>query len=163
MSEDSWVWAGRELDRICGVIKKNMDRYGTDFPSACATNGRYRIKKNDDWTNGFWTGMLWMAYLYTGDGSYKELAMKNVESFGERLKEHFVLDHHDIGFLYSPSAAAAWRVTGDDRLKDMITDAADVLAGRFQERGGFIQAWGKMGAEKEYRLIIDSLLSLIHI
>ena len=27
MSEDSWVWAGRELDRICGVIKKNMDRY----------------------------------------------------------------------------------------------------------------------------------------
>lgn len=97
MSEDSWVWAGRELDRICGVIKKNMDRYGTDFPSACATNGRYRIKKNDDWTNGFWTGMLWMAYLYTGDGSYKELAMKNVESFGERLKEHFVLDHHDIG------------------------------------------------------------------
>ncbi len=160
MSEDSWVWAGRELDRICGVIKKNMDRYGTDFPSACATNGRYRIKKNDDWTNGFWTGMLWMAYLYTGDGSYKELAMKNVESFGERLKEHFVLDHHDIGFLYSPSAAAAWRVTGDDRLKDMITDAADVLAGRFQERGGFIQAWGKMGAEKEYRLIIDSLLNL---
>ena len=71
-----------------------------------------------------------------------------------------MLDHHDIGFLYSPSAAAAWRVTGDDRLKDMITDAADVLAGRFQERGGFIQAWGKMGAEKEYRLIIDSLLNL---
>ncbi|MFR2691633.1 MAG: hypothetical protein ACLTBV_11375 [Enterocloster bolteae] len=29
MSEDSWVWAGRELDRICGVIKKNMDRHGT--------------------------------------------------------------------------------------------------------------------------------------
>ena len=63
MSEDSCVWAGRELDRICGVIKKNMDRYGTDFPSACATNGRYRIKKNDDWTNGFWTGMLWMQLL----------------------------------------------------------------------------------------------------
>ncbi|MFR2691632.1 MAG: hypothetical protein ACLTBV_11370 [Enterocloster bolteae] len=54
-----------------------------------------------------------MAYLYTGDGSYKELAMKTVESFGERLKEHFVLDHHDIGFLYSPSAAAAW--SGDRR------------------------------------------------
>ncbi|MFR2691631.1 MAG: hypothetical protein ACLTBV_11365 [Enterocloster bolteae] len=51
-------------------------------------------------------------------------------------------------------------MTGDDLLKDMITDAADVLAGRFQERGGFIQAWGKMGAEKEYRLIIDSLLNL---
>ena len=32
MSEESCVWAGRELDRICGVIKKNMDRYGTDFP-----------------------------------------------------------------------------------------------------------------------------------
>lgn len=160
MSLDSYTWAEKELDRICGVLKRNMVRYGTDFPSACAANGRYRIKKNDDWTNGFWTGMLWMAYLHTGDGCYKDLAMENVRSFGRRLKEHYVLDHHDIGFLYSPSVAAAWKVTGCRELEAMIAGAADVLAGRFQEKGGFIQAWGKMGEEKEYRLIIDSLLNL---
>ena len=30
-----------------------MERFGYDFPSACATDGKYRIKGNDDWTNGF--------------------------------------------------------------------------------------------------------------
>lgn len=160
MIEEKYLWAAAELNRICGVLRRNMERYGTDFPSACATGGRYRIKKNDDWTNGFWTGMLWMAYLHTGDQSFEELALKNVDSFKERLDAHYVLDHHDIGFLYSPSAGAAWTVTGDRRYRDLIVRAADVLAARFQERGGFIQAWGRAGDEKEYRLIIDSLLNL---
>ena len=88
MAGESSMWAARELDRICCVLKRNMVRYGTDFPSACATGGRYRIKKNDDWTNGFWTGMLWMAYLYTGDEAFRNLALENVASFEKRLKEH---------------------------------------------------------------------------
>ena len=58
MREEKLTWMAEELDRICGVLKRNMERYGTDFPSACATGGKYRIKKNDDWTNGIWTGML---------------------------------------------------------------------------------------------------------
>lgn len=160
MGEDTKRWAGKELDRACAVLERNMERYGDKFPSACATGGRYRIKENDDWTNGFWTGMLWMAYLHTGDGLFKDLALLNVGSFEERLAAHVVLDHHDIGFLYSPSVGAAWRVTGDGRLKAVIVRAADVLAGRFQETGGFLQAWGRPGDEEEYRLIIDSLLNL---
>ena len=149
-----------ELDRICHVLRKNMERYGENFPSACATAGVYRIKKNDDWTNGFWTGMLWMAYLHTGDESFRRLALKNVDSFIRRLDEHFILDHHDIGFLYSPSVEAAWRIEKDESLKTQILRAADVLASRFQEKGGFIQAWGALDNPNEYRLIIDSLLNL---
>ena len=160
MREEKLTWMAEELDRICGVLKRNMERYGTDFPSACATGGKYRIKKNDDWTNGFWTGMLWMAYLHTGDEAFKTLALKNTDSFKQRLDDHFVLDHHDIGFLYSPSVVAAYRITGDEGQRDLAVRAADVLAARFQEKGGFIQAWGKSGDPKEYRLIIDSLLNL---
>ena len=160
MREEKLTWMAEELDRICGVLKRNMERYGTDFPSACATGGKYRIKKNDDWTNGFWTGMLWMAYLHTGDNAFKALALKNTDSFRQRLDDHFVLDHHDIGFLYSPSVVAAYRITGDEGQRDLAVRAADVLAARFQEKGGFIQAWGKSGDPKEYRLISDSLLNL---
>lgn len=149
-----------ELDRCVEILEKNMERFGTDFPSACATGGKYRIKKNDDWTNGFWTGMLWIAWLYTGKDKFRSLAMENVNSFIKRLDDHFILDHHDIGFLYSLSVGAAWKVTGQEELKKQILRAADVLASRFQEKGGFIQAWGKLGDEKEYRLIIDSLLNL---
>ena len=153
-------WVKSELDRICSILGKNMIRFETNFPSACATNGKYRIKKNDDWTNGFWTGMLWMAYEYTGKETFKELAYENLKSFEKRLEEHFILDHHDIGFLYSLSVGAGYRILKEEHWKDVLLRAADVLVSRFQERGGFIQAWGKMGEEKEYRLIIDSLLNL---
>lgn len=149
-----------ELDRCIQILDKNMQRFGTDFPSACAIDGIYRIKKNDDWTNGFWTGMLWLGWLYTSDKRFYDLAMENVESFKKRLAEHFILDHHDIGFLYSLSVVAAWKITGFEELTIPIIDAANLLASRFQEKGGFIQAWGKLGEEKEYRLIIDSLLNL---
>lgn len=150
----------REMDRCVAVLARNMERFGEDFPSACATNGAYRIKKNDDWTNGFWTGMLWLAWLHTGDQKFYHLALKNIDSFEKRLDDHFILDHHDIGFLYSLSVGAGWKLTGDERMKFLLVRAADVLAARYQEKGGFIQAWGTPGEEKEYRLIIDSLLNL---
>ena len=31
---------------------------------------------------------------------------------------------------------------------------------RYQEKGGFIQAWGELGAKDNYRLIVDCLLNI---
>lgn len=154
------AWAKEELDRICAVLEREMERYGTKFPSACAEGGVYSVGENDDWTNGFWTAMLWMAYQYTGQEKFRALAEENIKSFEKRLEDHVILEHHDIGFLYSLSVWAGYRITGDERLKSVVIKAADVLADRYQEKGGFIQAWGKKGAPGEYRLIIDSLMNL---
>ena len=154
------AWAKEELDRICAVLEREMERYGTKFPSACAEGGVYSVGENDDWTNGFWTAMLWMAYQYTGQEKFRALAEENIKSFEKRLEDHVVLEHHDIGFLYSLSVWAGYRITGDERLKSVVIKAADVLADRYQEKGGFIQAWGKKGAPGEYRLLIDSLIKL---
>lgn len=149
-----------EMDWMSKRLLKNIDRFQEKFPSACTTNDLYRIKENDDWTNGFWTGMLWLAYQHTKDQRFYDIIKKNIQSFKERLDTHFVLDHHDIGFLYSPSIVSIYRETNDDSLKEMIIVAADKLLQRFQEKGQFIQAWGTLGDKKEYRLIIDSLLNL---
>ena len=40
-------WVTEELTRICGVIEKNMERFGTKFPSACAEGGVYEVTEND--------------------------------------------------------------------------------------------------------------------
>lgn len=153
-------WLADQINWCVSKIRKNMVRYGEKFPSACATNGKYRIKENDDWTNGFWTGMLWMCYEWTQDDTFLDLAQKNIESFQKRLDEHFILDHHDIGFLYSLSTGAGYNITHNDAYKSQLIQAADVLSARFQKNGSFIQAWGQYGDPKEYRLIIDSLLNL---
>lgn len=153
-------WLDEQIHWCITQIEKNMARFGTEFPSACGTNGKYRIKANDDWTNGFWTGMLWLAYEWTGKATFLNRAMENIKSFQQRLDDHFVLDHHDIGFLYSLSAGAGYKITGSEACKKELLQAADVLVARFQTQGNFIQAWGKYGDPKEYRLIIDSLLNL---
>ncbi|MDU6808789.1 MAG: hypothetical protein E6423_08360 [Clostridium sp.] len=61
----------RGLDIVIKNIDENLEKYTNKFPSACTTNLKYRVKDNDDWTNGFWTGMLWLAYEYTGDDKYR--------------------------------------------------------------------------------------------
>ena len=50
---------------------------------------------NTEWTNGFWTGILWLAYEYTKDNKYKELAEKNVESFYNRSEQVAPLDFQE--------------------------------------------------------------------
>lgn len=154
------AWLDNQIKKIIVKIERNMERFGDDFPSACATDGKYRIKGNDDWTNGFWTGMIALAYEYTGDAKFLHRVEANMESFQKRLDDHFVLDHHDIGFLYSLSAGAAYKLTGNETYKATLLQAADVLLHRFQEKGNFIQAWGKYGDPKEYRVIIDSFINL---
>lgn len=153
-------WLKEQISYCTHQVKKNMQRFGEQFPSACATQGIYRIKANDDWTNGFWTGMLWLSYEYTLDESFKDLAMKNVGNFQKRLDDHFILDHHDIGFLYSLSAVAGYQITGEAKYRAEIIQAATVLKRRYHEKGHFIQAWGKYGDPNENRLIIDSLMNL---
>ena len=154
------AWLESQIKKIIVKIERNMERFGYDFPSACATDGKYRIKGNDDWTNGFWTGMLALAYEYTGDEKFLHRIEANMVSFQKRLDDHFVLDHHDIGFLYSLSAGAAYKLTGNETYRATLLQAADVLLNRFQEKGNFIQAWGKYGEPKEYRVIIDSFINL---
>ena len=104
--------------------------------------------------------MLWLAYEWTGKEKFLVRAMENIHSFKERLTTHHVLDHHDIGFLYSLSAGAGYRLTNSLLCKKKNCFKLQMSYLRFQEKGQFIQAWGAYGDPKEYRLIIDSLINL---
>lgn len=65
-----------------------------------------------------------------------------------------------MGFLYTPSCVAAYRLTGSETAKKAALLAADNLIARFQEKGQLLQAWGELGARDNYRLIIDCLLNV---
>lgn len=148
------------IENAIKVIDINMDYFGESFPVPACKNGKYEKMDNTEWTNGFWTGMIWLAYEYTGDEKYRKYAMKNVESFKKRIDEKIAVDHHDLGFLYLTSCVSAYKITGDKMAKETALLAANQLTTRFQKKGGFIQAWGEVGAEDNYRLIIDALLNI---
>ncbi|MGN0107222.1 MAG: glycoside hydrolase family 88 protein [Hominilimicola sp.] len=148
------------LDRAVELTKTNIGEFYDCFPTANSENNFYGKSYNNDWTEGFWTGEIWLAYERSGDERLKEAALCQVESFLERIEQHINVDHHDMGFLYSPSCVAAYKLTGSEKGKKAALLAADNLMTRFQEKGQFFQAWGAMDDRDNYRLIIDCLMNM---
>ena len=78
---------------------------------------------------------------------------------------------HDLGFQFSLSAVADWRMTGAEVARDMGLRAAEALVGRFNEAGQYIQAWNPPGPHNreraafvQGRAIVDTMqnLALLH-
>ena len=150
-----------EAIKVClEKIDSNLEQLGEQFPTPATFDNDYKAMENIEWTNGFWTGMLWLAYEFTGEEKYKVAAEKNVDSFIDRIERLVEVNHHDLGFLYTPSCVSAYKLTGNLKAKEAAIKAADQLASRYQEKGNFIQAWGELGARDNYRLIVDCLLNI---
>ena len=148
------------LDFANKQIKKYLPDFTTAFQNAYSEHNFYKPIPNNYWTTGFWTGEIWLAYEYSHDTKLKKAAEMQVNSFLERIDKKIEVDHHDMGFLYSPSCVAAYKLTGSQKGWEAAVKAADQLVTRFHPIGGFIQAWGPMNAPENYRLIIDCLLNL---
>lgn len=141
-------------------VEHLMEKFPEDFPSASTNDLLYQHKPNKEWTAGFFSGMVWLAYEVTNDQRYKQFAQKQTKSFRMRLDNRIATNFHDLGFLYSLSCVADYKLTGSEFAKETAILAADLLADRFQEKGQFIQAWSDLDDPEEYRLIIDCFLNL---
>lgn len=152
--------ARKAMEGAVGVVREDLGKFTKKFPSSNSFDGFYEATENVEWTTGFWTGVIWLAYEYTRDEAFKEAAGIQVDSFLERIKNKIDVNHHDMGFLFSLSCVAAYKLTGSEKGREAALLAADHLAERYREKGKFLQAWGNVGEASEYRLIIDCLLNL---
>ena len=108
-----------EAIKVClEKIDSNLEQLGEQFPTPATFDNDYKAMENIEWTNGFWTGMLWLAYEYTGEEKYKVAAEKNVDSFIDRIERLIEVNHHDLGFLYTPSCVSAYKLTGNEKAKE---------------------------------------------
>ena len=150
----------KALEFCAKQVIRNLDEFTYAFQNAYSEDGFYRAIENNDWTTGFWTGEIWLAYEFCRDERLREAAEIQIDSFSERIGKKIEVDHHDMGFLYSPSCVAGYKLIGSKEGKEAAIAAADQLITRYHPVGEFIQAWGPMDAPENYRLIIDCLLNL---
>lgn len=164
------------LQFATGSVIENLKTFTDKFQKAYSEDGFYQPIENNYWTTGFWTGEIWLAYEYALEHKIKNVLhgenIKNsaellkhageiqISSFMNRIVHKIEVDHHDMGFLYSPSCVAGYKLIGSEEAKEAAIKAADQLITRFHPVGEFIQAWGPMDAPENYRLIIDCLLNL---
>lgn len=151
------------MNYIVTKIDEWLQQHDSDeFPSEYTENLTYNPVKNVwGWTTGFWTGMIWLAYEYTGDDKYKLVGGDHVKTFRQRLDNMDHLDHHDIGFLYSLSCVAGYRLTKNEEAKKTALDAANLLANRYVEAAKHIDRGHVAGRpENESKSIIDCSLNI---
>jgi len=148
------------LSTAVAQVRRNLPDFTCRCQNHSSVDQFYPPCDNDQWTCGFWPGEIWLAYERTGDDEFRESGDILVDSFLDRIRRKIAVDHHDMGFLYTPSCVAAYKLTGNASAREAALLAADQLLSRFQVVGQFIQAWGDLGAADNYRYIIDCLLNL---
>lgn len=156
------IYIENAIEKVIKKIDIMMDRFGEKFPFSSSHNGKYEVIENIEWTTSFWTGMLWLAFEHTQDEKYRNLAEKHIISFKERIERKGTdVQHHDLGFLYTLSCVAGYKLTGSELGKEAAIEAAEFLITRFHEKAGIIQAWGDLKDPNEQgRMIIDCNLNL---
>lgn len=149
------------IEYIIKQIDDNLEYFKDKFPAAASENLVYPAIDNTCWTASFWTGMLWLAYEYTNNEKYKLIADEQVKSFRERLKSEELTNTHDLGFLYSLSCVASYKITGNEFAKETALIAADRLMDRYLPVAGIIQAWGDLNdPDQRGRMIVDCCMNL---
>ncbi len=153
-AENALREAIEKLDRF-------LPKYQDSFPDSQSEHGVYpAVKENRSWTTSFYPGMLWIAYEYTGNKQYLPMLETFTQNFINRIEQKYCIDTHDLGFLYSLSCIADYKVTGNENAKQAAVSAADALLLRYKPKGKFLQAWGSIDDPDNYRLIIDCLMNL---
>ncbi|MGH8897032.1 MAG: glycoside hydrolase family 88 protein [Egibacteraceae bacterium] len=127
------------------------------FPEA-TRSGRWTYPQKARWTAGFWPGQLWLASLAADDRALADAAAAAARRLAPRRTD---TSTHDMGFLFSPSWVTAFRLTGDVAWRDGALVAAESLTRRFNPRGSFIRAWGRLDSPVNAgRAIIDTMMNL---
>lgn len=165
------LWADEVINRIRNKMARVSEKNRDKIPYTTDENGNYddRSDRNrswriDDglnwWTNGFWGGILWLLYQDTGEDRYARIARISEECMDRCFSDFYGL-HHDVGFMYVPTAVADYRLTGNEASRKRAMHAANLLAGRFNPAGRFIRAWNDLENEDTRGwAIIDCMFNL---
>ena len=129
------------------------------FPYAISDEGtEWGHTDGTYWSDGFWPGILWQGFRITEDSQFKDWVIDwvKVMSFSERDN----LTINPTRFYYSH--ALGYDITKDENFLEKSLQAADLIAKRFNENGGFLQHHGELSnSPNKQEIQIDTMGSVI--
>jgi unsaturated chondroitin disaccharide hydrolase len=127
------------------------------FPRSVDHSGTIRYVGREDWTSGFYPGILWLMHELTGDTKWKTEAIYYTELLES---EKMNASNHDLGFKMMSSFGNGYRLTNNIRYRETLIQSARTLITRFNEKVGCIRSWDHHTDKWEYPVIIDNLMNL---
>lgn len=143
---------------LAEISGKNM------IPRNIQTNERswnLRPIEIGEWTVGFWPGTLWYNYENTRKSTDADAATYYTDLL-EPLTTLPAYDH-DLGFQIFCSYGNGYRLTGNEKYKQIILNAADTLATLFNPKVGTILSWPREvdnGRFAPFNTIMDNMINL---
>jgi rhamnogalacturonyl hydrolase YesR len=131
-----------------GLLPRTTDRFGT-----------LQTCRSDWWASGFFPGMLWYLYEYSGNEELKKWA----HEYSMRVEDQqFTTSSHDVGFIIYCSFGNGFRITHDTAYKKVIRTASHSLISRFRQSIGCIRSWdyAEWNKQWQYPVIIDNMMNL---
>jgi unsaturated chondroitin disaccharide hydrolase len=115
-----------------------------------------------DWTEGFFPGILWQLYNYSGEKKYENAANYFQNKF---IESRFLTSNHDLGFVFNNSFGSGYRITGNSDHKQVMIDAANSLIERYNPVVKSLQSWDVDEGWQAKRgwlfpVIIDNMMNL---
>lgn len=157
--------ADEALDYCVKKVAGVQERLGADYgesprniaPGDCRWNLTPVCQEN--WTMGFWPGILWYAYEASGDAALETAARGYTEAL-DFIARQPAYDH-DIGFIMFPSFGNGFRLTGDPAYKEAVLATAERLAALFNPAVGTILSWPREVPNfGGHNTIMDNMLNL---
>jgi len=154
---------GNAIKKACDKLLLFADVYRDKFPSNhCDSESfKYNLGENNNWTCGMLTGCYLLAYEFTKNEKFLDVAKHHMASYRKRIDEKTTLQDHDVGFVFSPSSVALHKLTGDSEALNISLEAAKHLYDTgYSIKGDFILRAGTR-ADQEWacRTMMDSLLN----
>ena len=153
-------WVNETLEKLDKKLSRTSVEYKDFVPYTVGEDGKFAVSHSPRpnwWTNGFWGGLMWIMYKNTGKQCYMDAAKSNEIFLDKGLKDYDKLDH-DNGFLWEITSGFSYEITGDESSRLRMLYAADVLAGRFNILGNYINSWN--GVNNQGLAIIDCMMNL---
>ena len=159
----------KSIQTILHKLSAKIPIYTDGFPMFYENDipNRYKLGENDNWTCGMHTGNYVLAYALTGDEAFRRVAEHHLDSYQKRIDEFGTLNDHDVGFVFSPSCVALYKLTGNEYAKELALRAANLLYEfSYTEKGGFLLRSGiakdisDKSVEPWCRTMMDSMLNI---
>ena len=159
--------AGNQTNLLLDQINQSKSTWKNDVPNtkspeavsprSISPGGELLLVPSEDWTSGFFPGVLWFLYELTGEQKWEDQARvftSNIEN--EKLNG----GTHDMGFKIFCSYGTGYRLTNDPKYKEVIIQAAKTLSTRFNPKVGCIKSWDHTNDKWGYPVIIDNMMNL---
>lgn len=151
------------LARIPSVLARATNQYQlllegvknqTNIPRTFE-NGKLKLVGPRDWTSGFFPGVLWRLYEFTGNTNWRTAAQDYTARL-EGIKDY--RGSHDVGFMLNCSFGNGYRLTHDAHYREVLVQGARTLSTRFKPEVGLIRSWDR--DTWQYPVIIDNMMNL---